>query len=52
MKEKIPFSFAEHAVDNLPVGRVGAVEEIANLACYLLSDYSSWMTGEVKRILT
>jgi len=33
-------------VDNMPTGRVGEVEEIANLACYLLSDYSSWMTGE------
>ena len=40
-------SFAEHAADKLPTGRVGTVEEIANLACYMLSDYSSWMTGEV-----
>lgn len=39
-------SLMEHAVDQLPTGRLGTVEEIANLASYLLSDYSSWMTGE------
>ncbi|XP_021958078.1 2,4-dienoyl-CoA reductase, mitochondrial [Folsomia candida] len=39
-------SFAEHALDTLPTGRVGEVEEIANLASYMLSDYASWMTGE------
>ena len=29
------------------MGRLGEVEELANLATYLVSDYSSWMTGEV-----
>lgn len=33
--------------DGIPVGRVGEHEEIANLACYLVSDYSSFMSGEV-----
>jgi len=40
-------SFAAHALEKLPTGRLGEVEEIANLASYMLSDYSSWMTGEV-----
>jgi 2,4-dienoyl-CoA reductase len=26
---------------------LGQPEELANLASYLLSDYSSWMTGQV-----
>lgn len=41
------YSMADAAVSKMPIGRVGEVEEIANLACYMLSDYSSWMTGEV-----
>ncbi|CAG7709946.1 unnamed protein product, partial [Allacma fusca] len=32
--------------DSLPTGRLGMEEELANLATYMLSDYSSWMTGE------
>ena len=29
-----------------PLKRFGQVEDVANLAIYLLSDASSWMTGE------
>lgn len=32
---------------SIPVGRLGEVEEIANLATYLLSDYASWVNGAV-----
>ncbi|CAL8089021.1 unnamed protein product [Orchesella dallaii] len=39
-------SFKDMALEKLPVGRFGGVEELANLACFLLSDYSSFMTGE------
>jgi len=38
--------FAEGALEKLPIGRFGDPEEVSNLACYLLSDYSSFMTGE------
>ena len=31
----------------VPAGRMGEVEENANLATYLLSDYSSWLSGAV-----
>ena len=34
-------------MDVLPTGRFGEVQELANLVSYLVSDYSSWMTGEV-----
>jgi len=39
--------FTAAAMEKLPTGRFGEIEELANLASYLLSDYSSWMTGEV-----
>ncbi len=34
----------------IPVGRVGEHQELANLAAYLLSDYSSYVNGEVMTI--
>ena len=37
----------QHAVDINPTGRMGEVEEIANLATYLCSDYASWINAEV-----
>ena len=35
-------------VKAIPAGRLGEVEEIANLATYLCSDYASWINTEVK----
>jgi hypothetical protein len=34
-------------VKRIPVGRAGEVNELVNLAIYLLSDYSSWLNGQV-----
>lgn len=34
-------------LETIPVGRLGEIEEIANLAAYLLSDYASWVNGAV-----
>ena len=34
-------------VQRIPVGRVGDHQELANLAAYLLSDYSAYINGEV-----
>ena len=31
----------------IPTGRLGEVEEIANLSTYLCSDYASWINAEV-----
>ncbi|MCZ6693869.1 MAG: SDR family oxidoreductase [Bacteroidetes bacterium] len=36
--------------ENVPVGRMGEHQELANLAAYLMSDYSSFMNGEVVTI--
>ena len=30
----------------IPVGRIGEIEEIANLATFLCSDYASWINSE------
>ncbi|KAK7077003.1 2,4-dienoyl-CoA reductase, mitochondrial, partial [Halocaridina rubra] len=38
--------FTSHAHTRIPAGRLGEVEELANLATYLVSDYSSWVSGE------
>ena len=40
----------QHAVDVNPTGRMGEVEEIANLATYLCSDYGSWINAEVRSV--
>ncbi|XP_033625877.1 2,4-dienoyl-CoA reductase, mitochondrial-like [Asterias rubens] len=37
--------FAESMRQGIPTGRFGEVEEIANLATYMVSDYASWMNG-------
>ncbi|KAG4065161.1 hypothetical protein HA402_007558 [Bradysia odoriphaga] len=39
-------AFKDVAIEKLPVGRFGDPAEVSNLACYLLSDYSSFITGE------
>lgn len=31
----------------LPLGRLGQPEELANLVCFLTSDYSNWLTGQI-----
>ena len=33
-------------MDQIPVGRIGEIEEIANLATFLCSDYGSWINAE------
>jgi len=30
-----------------PLKRVGEVEDIANMACFLLSEKASWITGQI-----
>jgi len=31
----------------IPLGRLGKLEELANLAAYLVSDYASYINGDV-----
>jgi len=41
---------ADHAVDRVPLRRVGDKSELANLAAYLVSDYAGYINGEVVTI--
>ncbi|MDZ7335464.1 MAG: SDR family oxidoreductase, partial [candidate division KSB1 bacterium] len=38
------------AAERHPLKRFGQPEDIANLACFLLSDESSWITGQVLHV--
>jgi 3-oxoacyl-[acyl-carrier protein] reductase len=37
-------------VRNVPLGRWGTAEEIADVACFLASDKASYVTGQVIRV--
>lgn len=39
--------FEKQAISQTPIGRIGKPEDIANLAVFLASDESSWMSGEL-----
>jgi len=39
--------FREIMKSRIPLGRFGEIAELANLATYLVSDYSNWMTGTI-----
>jgi len=41
--------FTRQKVKEIAAGRLGQVDELANLATYLCSDYASWITGEIVR---
>ena len=40
-------SFEKKMIQRIPLKRVGEHEELANLAAYLLSSYSGYITGDV-----
>jgi 2,4-dienoyl-CoA reductase len=42
--------YREKFMERIPSGRLGEREELSNLACYLASDYSNWMTGTTIRL--
>ncbi|XP_072459711.1 2,4-dienoyl-CoA reductase [(3E)-enoyl-CoA-producing], mitochondrial isoform X1 [Notamacropus eugenii] len=42
-------AFEKEMIERLPCGRLGTVEELANLAAFLCSDFASWINGAVIR---
>ncbi|KAG6615574.1 2,4-dienoyl-CoA reductase, mitochondrial precursor [Phytophthora cinnamomi] len=42
-------AFEEVMLQNNPLKRFGEVDELANLASYMTSDYASWLNGEIIR---
>ncbi|KAK3765144.1 hypothetical protein RRG08_027783 [Elysia crispata] len=37
-------------MEKIPAGRIGEIGEFTNLATYLLSDYASWISGQIIRL--
>jgi len=50
MTEAMPEAAKERAMANIPLKRLGTAEDIAALAVFLASDFSSYITGEVMKI--
>lgn len=44
-------AFEKDMVNRIPCGRLGTVEELANLAAFLCSDYASWINGAVSTVI-
>src|SRR5271168_3973870 len=42
--------FKANAVKNIPLGRVGSPEDVANAVCFLASDEASYITGHVLNV--
>ena len=40
----------ERALELIPLGRLGELDEVADLACFLASDRAAYITGEVIRV--
>lgn len=47
MTQVLSESVREQATNQIPLGRFGKVEEIANMVCFLASDKANYITGQV-----
>lgn len=50
MTDKLSDNIKESVLKNVPMGRFGAAQEVANVALFLGSDLSAYVTGEVIRV--
>jgi 3-oxoacyl-[acyl-carrier protein] reductase len=46
----LPDEMVEKALDYIPLGRLGEVQEVAHLVAFLASDRAAYITGEVIRV--
>ncbi len=47
MLATIPDKVLERIRGQIPVGRLGAPEEVARVVCFLAADASSYVTGQI-----
>ena len=50
MTDKLPEAIKENTLKGIPLNRFGNVQEVANVALFLASDLSSYVTGEVIKV--
>lgn len=50
MTDKLPEAIKESTLKSIPLNRFGNVQEVANVALFLASDLSSYVTGEVIKV--
>ena len=50
MTANLPQAVKEHADKTIPLKRMGTADEVANVAVFLASDMSSYITGEVIKV--
>ncbi|MCL2841708.1 MAG: 3-oxoacyl-[acyl-carrier-protein] reductase [Defluviitaleaceae bacterium] len=50
MTDTMPETIKEHFLANIPLKRIGTVDEVAMLAVFLASDFASYITGEVIKV--
>lgn len=50
MTEGLPSELKQKYLEAIPLGRFGSAEEVAEAACFLLSDRASYITGQVLNI--
>lgn len=47
MAAEMNAEFREKILAQIPLGRLGNVQEVAEIACFLLSDFAAYITGQV-----
>lgn len=47
MTDVIPPENREQMLKNIPLGRIGEPEDVANLVNFLMSDEASYITGQI-----
>jgi 3-oxoacyl-[acyl-carrier protein] reductase len=50
MTRNLPENIRNKYVEGIPLGRLGAPEDVAKVVAFLASDSSSYITGEVVRV--